>query len=35
MLLNVLIFAGIEFIFFMVANMILYFGFVQETVENS
>lgn len=35
MLLNVLIFAGIEFIFFMVANMILYFGFVQETDENA
>lgn len=32
---NVLIFAGIEFIFFMVASMVLCFGFVQEAAENS
>lgn len=32
---NVLIFAGIELILFIVSSMILCFGFVQETVESS
>lgn len=35
MLPKVLIFARIGLIFFMVASMILRFGFVQETVEYS